>query len=247
MPQEEVHCWWCGGEADSKEHRFKASQLRRMFKSTDDDFLWLARPNRPTRINGVRSNAVVFSKVMCRICNNVRSQPFDAAYDHFVNFVWENPEYFRNRSSFEMLEIFDGNPRGGENLARYYIKNIACRIAETGFQVPRQLVDFVDGAPEVQGGTLLLYKDFSGFDYFSEQGIQGHFPRANSAHNPASSTQEPPAAFFAEIQDGPIGVLFWWDEVTPTGPVFSSRSLTYLRVRQEMPYLELHDYSTPFE
>lgn len=212
----------------------------------NDDHLWFANSDRPTRINGARAKAVVFSKVMCKVCNNVRSQPFDVAYDHFANYIWENPEYFRTRSNFDMLEIFDGDTSGSANLARYYIKNIACRIAEAGFQVPHQLVDFMDGAPGVLGGTLLLYKDFSIFDYFSEQGTQGHFQRANSMHNPDSATQGPLVAFHAEIQDGPIGALFWWDAMTPTGVFFSLQSLTYLRVREELPYLDLHDYSDLF-
>lgn len=241
---EESYCWWCGAVANSREHRAKASQLRRMLRNADH--LWFANSDRPTRINGARAKAVVFPKVMCKVCNNVRSQPFDEAYDHFVDFIWENPEYFRTRSNFDMLEIFDGDASGSANLARYYIKNIACRIAEAGFKVPHQIVDFMDGALGVLGGTLVLYKDFSGFDYFVEQGTQGHFLRANSMHNPASANQGPLGAFGAEIQDGPIGALFWWDEATPTGIVFSSRPLTYLRVRQELPYLDLHDYSELF-
>lgn len=216
-----------------------------MFRNSEH--LWFANSKRPTRINGAGAKAVVFPKVMCQVCNNVRSQPFDGAYDHFVNFVWEYPEYFRTRSKFGMLEIFDGDASGSANLARYYIKNIACRIAEIGFEVPHQIVDYMDGAPRILGGTLVLYKDFSAFDYFSEQGTQGHFPRANRMHNPESSAQGPLAVFRAEIQDGPIGALFWWDEETPTGVVFSSQPLTYLRARQDLPHLELHDYSDLYD
>lgn len=238
---DEPLCWWCGNLADSREHRFKASQVKRMFRNSDH--LWFADKERPARINGTRSKAVLFPKVMCKKCNNARSQPFDRSYEKFCTFIWDNPEYFRTRSNFDMLEIFDGAVYGGANLARYYVKNVACRIAERGFAVPQQIVDFMNGDLEIANGTLVLYKDFLNFDNFVERGIEGHHPQANSMCHPEFPSQGSLSAFCAEIQDGPVGSLFWWDESNPSGVVFSSRSLTFLRVRQELPYLDLHDYT----
>lgn len=238
MPRQDGRCWWCGSFADSKEHRTKASQVRRMLEG--EEFVWLGSSERRTRINGANAKALKFPRVMCQYCNNTRSQPFDLAYDQFIDLIWKDPEYFRSRSSFDLPQIFGGDVNGGGNLARYYIKNFACRIAEAGFSVPEQMIDFMDGTPGVQGGTLVLYKSFEVFDSLIALGSPGHYPRANQEHEPECAKDGSLRAFAAEIQDGPIGALFWWEQSSFPGLVFSAHSLAYLRSRNELPYIALH-------
>ena len=234
-------CWWCGGVADSREHRVKASQLRKMFASANHLFLSGKAGSRPTRINGIKANSVRFPKVLCRNCNNVRSQPYDVAYDKFVQKVWDDPECFRDRTEFDMAEILPDDPYGAAKLARYYVKNIGCRIAELGFTVPQQIVDFMDGAPVMPNGVILLYKDFSNFDQFRRGGTDGHYPFANRMHNPESPEEGPLIAVCAEVQDGPVGAILWWDAQTSLGMTFCLQRRTFLRERRELPYPELHE------
>ncbi|MCT2175692.1 hypothetical protein [Dietzia cinnamea] len=233
-------CWWCGQVADSREHRVKASQLKKMFRSSEFLVLDDTLGGRPTRLNGPKAKPVLFDKVLCAECNNSRSQSFDRAYDKFVDKVWDDPEYFRDRDAFNMSEIFPGDPKGGSNLARYYMKNIGCRIAEIGFSVPGQIIDFMNGSRSMQNGVLVLYRDFSVFDQFRRSGIQGHYPFANRMHAPVDPKDGPLVAFCAEIQDGPVGAIFWWDAATELGVTFCSREHTYLRERRELPYHDLH-------
>lgn len=181
-----------------------------------------------------------FPKVLCKQCNNAESQPFDRAYDHFVQKVIDDPEFFRVRAKFNMLDIFPGDSSATRNLARYYMKNIGCRVAETGFEVPQQVVDFMNGADGMSNGAIVLYKDFSVFDQLKRAGTGGHYPYANRMHNPRSPDDGALRAFIAEIQDGPVGVIFWWDAITPLGTTFCSRQITHLRHRRELPYHELH-------
>lgn len=74
--------------ADSREHRHKASILRRMWS---DEGLYLGRHGEDLyTLRSWRSDAVKFGKVLCQDCNNVRSQPFDKAYDVYAEFIQSN-------------------------------------------------------------------------------------------------------------------------------------------------------------
>ncbi|WP_433194013.1 hypothetical protein ACQP1G_35320 [Nocardia sp. CA-107356] len=232
-------CWWCGGIADSREHRIKASQLKKMF--TDSDHLILDGKERPTRLNGPGAKPMLFPKVLCRQCNNVRSQPFDEAYDKFIQLVWDDPEYFRSRSSLDMQELYPEDPFGPQKLCRYYIKNIACRIAEAGFEVPPEMIDFMDGASYMPKAIIVLYKDFSNYDQFQRAGLSGHYPFANRMHSPEKPSVGPLEGFTAEVQNGPIGALFWWWHAEwSAGINFCSQRVVPLRERTELPHPELH-------
>jgi len=201
-----------------------------MFTSASADHLVLTgkEGGRPTRLNGVGAKPMLFPRILCAKCNNAQSKPFDDAYDKFAEKVWNDPDYFRSRAEFDMAEIFPDDPLGGAKLARYYVKNIGCRIAETGFTVPREMVDFMNGAPVMPNGVILLYKDFSNFDQFRRAGTEGHYPFANRMHDPESPVDGPLVAVCAEIQNGPVGAIFWWHAAIPSGTTFCLQRRTFL-------------------
>src|SRR4051794_21493191 len=94
-------CWWCQDVADTREHRLKKSDLVREYGPAPFDGLrTLTRfsgGNRTT-FSGPKSKVVQFDLSMCARCNNVRSQPFDQAWDQFVTFLAENEkEILRSR------------------------------------------------------------------------------------------------------------------------------------------------------
>lgn len=231
-------CWWCGQRADSKEHRFKASDLRWMFQ--DSPSLWLDAGERPTRLQGPGAKAVLFPHVLCRDCNSARSQPFDDAYSAFFTYICEGAERFRNLAEFSMEEIYSSDAEGPGNLARYFMKNFACRIASMGFEVPQQVIEFMNGAQGMHNACLLLYRDFALHDHFRQIGDHGIFLYANAMNSPTEPSEGPLIAICAELQVGPIGALFFWDVDTVLGPVFSTDPWVYLRDRLELPYPELH-------
>ena len=214
----------------------------------DEDHLMYETGAYPTRLNSVKAKPILFPRVMCQKCNNHRSAPFDKAYDVFMDYIWDQPEYFRDKNWFDWSDIFN-NPAEVGNLCRYYINNIGCRIAETGFAVPRELVQFLDGYLHMPHATTVLYKDYSTYnkDYstynpFSRVGLNGHCPVANRMYNPEKPTDGPLEAFCAEVQDGPIGVLYWWDAVSEYGVNFCSQRVIPLRWRKDLPYRELHEH-----
>lgn len=235
---EDGSCWWCGQLADSKEHRFKASDLRWMFK--DFPSLWLDAGERPARIKGPGAKAVLFPEVLCRDCNSERSQPFDEAYSVFFRYICADTERFRHPTEYSMEKIYPFDVQGPGNLARYFMKNFACRIASRGFEVPQQVIEFMNGAEGMPNACLLLYRDFALHDHFRQIGDHGIFLYANAMNSPTEPSEGPPIAICAELQVGPIGALFFWDVDTVLGPIFSTGPWVYLRDRQELPYPELH-------
>lgn len=137
-------CWWCGGVADSREHRHKASILRRMWS---DDGLYLGRQGQDLyALRSWRSDAVKFGKVLCQNCNNVRSQPFDKAYDVYTQFIQSNAVPLSRARWIDWREVYGPNWHEPTRLLGCYaVKNFGCWIAESGFAPPRALTAFLGG------------------------------------------------------------------------------------------------------
>lgn len=199
---------------------------------------------RRTRLRGPNANAIKFPPSLCRNCNNARSAPFDEAYDTFTARIWVDPDHFRGRW-LNWRTIFDDDAELQTwNLCRYYVKNFACRIAETGFDVPTEMVAFLNGAAQMPRANIVLYKDFAIFDAWRARGFtveEAQHPFANRMHGPESPAAGPLQAFCAEVQDGPVGVLFYWDAVTSLGINFCLQPIVPVRDRSELPYRELHE------
>ena len=102
----------------------------------------------------------MFGKTICSYCNNQFSQPFDKAYDHFMDFILDDLEYFRNRREFAWDEIFAGTPFDQRHLARYYVKHFGCKMYDSGYEVPGDLRLYLHDLDMVQTFNLLLYKDY---------------------------------------------------------------------------------------
>lgn len=235
-------CWWCGAVADSREHRFKRSRLKKHLGagpgvSAGD---W----SNPEIIQGPNAKSMKFPKVLCRRCNNDRSSPFDRAYDVFADFISTNPEYFRFRYWVDLTGVFGSDDlTNPANLCRYYIKNMGCRIAETGFKVPSELSRFLDGASQMPNSSISLYSDYSVFDQFRRRGNSikdSQYPFANRMFAPRSPEDGPLEGFAAEVQDGPVGALYWYAALTELGKNFASQCFVPIRSRIGLPHHELH-------
>lgn len=101
----EPRCWWCGAVADSREHKFKASELRlnngpgqwlgdtAVVHGSDDGTL--------TDVRGAKSAIVMWSRSMCQNCNGARSQPFDLAYDELLHSLTPTKRRLESVVSFD--------------------------------------------------------------------------------------------------------------------------------------------------
>jgi len=148
-------CWWCGGEADSREHRHKASDLRREFSATEyqagEIALFRSEDKPEVDLRGPNALVAKFGHNFCARCNNERSQPFDRAYDRFIEWFLANERAVEDSGVIPLTEIFNDWEQGALLVNCYYAKHAGCRIADMGFRVPDSLRAFLDGRDEPAG------------------------------------------------------------------------------------------------
>lgn len=104
-------CWICGNTADSREHRYKNSELKRAFPklSKDQDFLGIAlnisfSSGNAYWVKGHDENSQKYPRLICTPCNNTKTQPMDDAYEALSKWCWENPQ-----ATFIDLHVVWGN------------------------------------------------------------------------------------------------------------------------------------------
>jgi hypothetical protein len=148
-------CWWCGAVADSREHKFKRSDLIR--EHGPAPYLGGAElsgvgADVSTRMRSNKSSPLKFKPNLCQACNNARSQPFDRAYDRFVSWIFTHEEQVLDSRSIDLQAIFSSDwEEAGLNVLRYFAKHICCRIADLVLEgysarLPEDLIAFLNGA-----------------------------------------------------------------------------------------------------
>ncbi len=146
-------CWWCGGAADSREHKHKASLLRQMW---GEEGLYLGRDGQELwSVPSVKSSAVKFGKTLCRECNNARSQPFDEAYDKYAKYVWEHARSLSRAKQIDWADVYGPDwQESVRDLGKYFIKATGCWMADGGFSPPAVFVQFLEGGPLVDAAVM---------------------------------------------------------------------------------------------
>lgn len=208
-------CWWCGSLATTREHKFKRSDLSRMW-GEDDHYLmhWDGGPPYSKVRSAVKSSQVRFKKTLCAPCNNARSQPFDRAWDKFGDYVWPNRQLLKHSRWLDAEAIYGSQWNEGlRSLAAYVVKHAACRIADYNFEVPEDLKDFLNGSDHSANIQMVLFRDRdryrdlkkgqrlgidSGGIFVSPDAV--HFSRSRPGINMYSSS----------LVVGCIGVLYRW-------------------------------------
>lgn len=157
IPEEIRHdfrgvCWWCGiRPADSKEHRYKKSDLTQVFgKGAWHGDSAVVRggtgvPQAESTVQGPNSKRLKFEQVLCQQCNNDRSQPFDLAYSGFTAYMDTQGDGVLASSSFRFSDIYGADWKlQRSHFIRYLIKHMGCRFAELGIKLPSRLVRYLN-------------------------------------------------------------------------------------------------------
>jgi hypothetical protein len=152
-------CWWCGSLADSREHKYKRTDLVRL-QGEGSPLIWGGDPEKTHQIRSVKkSEAVRFGTNMCRACNGTRSQPFDRAYDEYVAFLWKHKDHMWYWDGISMPKVFGDRWVSKQlDLARYFAKHFGSRIVEEGIEVPAGLIDFMNGATKAANISMCFAK-----------------------------------------------------------------------------------------
>ena len=145
-------CWWCRQRpADPAEHKFKRSDLKRMWD--DGGLVWFGESG-SREINGVgglkrdRHGVLKFQQSLCSICNNSASQPFDYAYQVYSNYA--AAKFNPREKQLDMAELYGDKWEAEElNLARYFVKHFGCQMVKDGIPVPNSMRAFLNGANDM--------------------------------------------------------------------------------------------------
>ncbi len=143
-----VNCWICGEIADSEEHKFKASDLKKSLGKKIDAY-YISED--VVKLNSYKDKLLKFPKVICVNCNNNLTRLHDDAYDKFVSFCFKNHKQILKLGSIDFEEIYGGDWKLEKvNLYRYYAKHAGCKIATSNRKSDlKNLSAFIKGNSEV--------------------------------------------------------------------------------------------------
>lgn len=136
-------CWMCGREANSREHRYKKTDLKRLFSPKNKHTPYSSK-DLPLSVSFAEGAGTEFIKgpdasnqkyppMICLECNNRRTQGMDNAYDKLSTWCWKNPR----ASYFNLKEIWgDDYISQLSNFYGYLLKVLGCEILNSGFSLP---------------------------------------------------------------------------------------------------------------
>src|SRR4030042_6683170 len=141
-------CWWCGSIANSAEHKYKKSDLVREFGHgpyEGDREIVRGVEQQLRKIQGPSSKEVTFDRNICQKCNNEKSQSFDRAYEAFIVYIKNHETDIYTSKQFKFSDIFGvGWQIGRDNVIRYYVKHICCRLANNGILIRDEIRDYLN-------------------------------------------------------------------------------------------------------
>lgn len=128
-----MKCWICGSEANTGEHRTKASDLKSEFgKISQQNPLYLhTKEKRNVKVNSIkRSKALKSDALICANCNNAETSAFDKAWESLSNYL-RGREDLRKGSIVKLDKIFPGKVKDSMlNVHLYFVKLFGCAIKE---------------------------------------------------------------------------------------------------------------------
>lgn len=137
---DQLKCWICGGDADSREHLVKASDLKSMFgagvtQSTPLYFHDSRSRNQP--VGGYKSKKLKYSPLICSDCNNVRTQSHDYAWEKLSEYLRTRNPPLRGGSTVKLSKVFTGRVRTTMLAVHlFFVKQFGCLIAQEKIPIP---------------------------------------------------------------------------------------------------------------
>lgn len=138
-----MKCWICGGEGTTREHLFKASDIRQLYGDvTSKRPLYKHTDNRRNQILQSAKSKVITSKALiCAHCNNQRTQPYDNAWLDLSGYLLNNWASISRRGGFDLSKVFPGSTNKAAICVHlYFVKLFGCRIVED--QIPIDIAPF---------------------------------------------------------------------------------------------------------
>jgi len=195
----------------SREHKFKASDLRRHF---GEDEMYVGstsdNPRRGKIAQGVDSKHLKFTNPICERCNSHVTQESDRAYDEFVAQIERRGS--TQEAAYEVLadpKFCIGSPLYIP-LFRYFAKLLGCHLSEDNAPIPLHLSRFVAKKTERNCICLEVRRDIT-FDTLADT-FSGDDLKYAAHGGLAIITKKPkllPTKLYSTMTIGPIQFIFY--------------------------------------
>ena len=160
-------CWICNAKADTREHTIKQSDIRRLFGPGP-----YPKGSKLARTDEARNNRIIqsedsvhikYQRSLCQYCNSTRSQPWDQAYDRFMEFIQVHTQRVKQTKKINLSEIMIGHERQlAVNLYSYFVKAFGCQLVEHEQRPPPDLSEYLLGRRN-NSGLVLTFAIYSVF------------------------------------------------------------------------------------
>ena len=138
-----MKCWICGNEANTGEHRIKASDLKLVFRNISPEKpIFMHNDKRINRkIESVGSDRLKSLALICSKCNSELTQPYDIAWEKFSSFINCHYLVIHSGKKIYLHKIFPGSvTRSILYIHLYFVKLFGCVIIEK--QIPIDIRPF---------------------------------------------------------------------------------------------------------
>ncbi|MDH6252394.1 hypothetical protein M2347_002121 [Chryseobacterium sp. H1D6B] len=210
-----MKCWICeNNEANSEEHKFKASDIRRQFGKSFDAIYYDGENLHP--FNSPKDKLIKFPKVICIDCNNNQTRDADTAYTLFFEKIDLINNMIETTNQISYQEVFGSDWKVSRmNLYRYFAKHAGCKIMTSNFLNYvdiSQLRLFILGLESINNFHIKIYfnKVTKGFTEYLKLDSKNKY-RSNIAFGPTIYVgQENNIGFAGSIINGSIRVEWFY-------------------------------------
>ena len=145
-----MKCWICNDPAETREHVIKQSDIRRLFGRgpyPKDKRLKRTDQNQTKKIiQSEDSIHIKYQKSLCKYCNSTRSQPWDRAYDEFIEYILIHASELKKKYRIDFTEVTQTDiNKFTSNLYSFFVKAFGCQLQEHGQKPPLELSEFLLG------------------------------------------------------------------------------------------------------
>lgn len=150
-------CWICGNVANSEEHRFKASDIKRTYGKKFEG-AYFDENNKMIDITNYKNKSLKFPKVICEECNTKKTKPHDNSYDLFIEYTDNNFKELLKTKQIDFRKVYGINWKvQKKSLYRYYAKHAGCKIETSDLEYnisTDELANFINGAENIDSFTI---------------------------------------------------------------------------------------------
>jgi len=140
-------CWICGAEADSAEHRIKKSDLVRAYGRgpyRGDTAPLHFHGNNQSVVQGSNARTAKYDRSLCHRCNTTFTQPFDQAYNLFMEWIMANERQVLQKRFVNFVDVYGEQFEVCQrNLYKYFAKSFGCRLVDAGYEVPTDVIELL--------------------------------------------------------------------------------------------------------